>query len=158
MKTRLPLALTLLFSLAAICSAADSAIEKTIRDLDSQWAATVSAKDLDKLVSYYSSDAIVLAPNAPAATTPAAVRAVWKEGFDGLVSGGWKATRVEVAKSGDMAWVTGTYDWVTKDESGKTVTDKGKFLEVFAKQADGTWKCTADAWNSDLPAEPAEKD
>jgi len=157
MKPKLSLALSLLFTLAAICSAADSAVEQTIRDLDAQWSAAASNKDLDKLVSYYASDAVVLPPNKPVATTAAAVRAAWKADLDAMVSGGWKATHVQVAKSGDMAWVTGTYDWVAKDESGKTVTDKGKYLEVFTKQADGSWKCIADAWNSDLPAEPADK-
>lgn len=156
MKIQISLTLSLFLGLAALCSAADPAIEKTIRDLDAQWALTVPAKDLDKLVSYYASDAVVLPPNKPAATTAAAIRATWQEDFQGLVSGGWKANHVEVAKSGDMASITGTYDWVAKDASGKTVTDKGKYLEVFTKQADGSWKCTADCWNSDLPAATAE--
>jgi ketosteroid isomerase-like protein len=74
-----------------------------------------------------------------------------------MVSGGWKVTRVEVAKSGDMAYVSGTYDWVARDASGKQIKDTGKYLEVWEKQADGTWKCGADCWNSDLPAAPAEQ-
>jgi ketosteroid isomerase-like protein len=38
------------------------------------------------------------------------------------------------------------------DPTGKPVNDRGKFLEVWKKQADGKWKCTMDIWNSDLPA------
>ncbi len=157
MKPKFFIIVISLLGLATFCSAADPAIEKAIRELDAQWAATVSTKDVDKLVAYYASNAVVLPPNKAAATTPAAIRAAWKPDLDGLVSGGWKADRVEVSKSGDMAWVTGTYDWVAKGPNGKTVTDKGKYLEVFAKQADGSWKCTADAWNSDSPAPPEEK-
>lgn len=32
------------------------------------------------------------------------------------------------------------------------ISDTGKILIVFRKQADGTWRRLADAWNSDLPA------
>ena len=64
----------------------------------------------------------------------------------------WKATKVEVATSGDLAYVSGTYEERMTDASGKTVNDRGKYLEVWEKQADGTWKVVADIWNSDLPA------
>ena len=71
-----------------------------------------------------------------------------------MISGGWIPTRVEVAKSGDMAYVSGTYTFDFKDASGKTVKDRGKYLEVWERQPDGSWKCSADTWNSDLPAAP----
>jgi ketosteroid isomerase-like protein len=29
------------------------------------------------------------------------------------------------------------------------VTDKGKYLTIYAKQADGSWKAIADTFNSD---------
>jgi len=38
------------------------------------------------------------------------------------------------------------------DASGKPGKDRGKYLEIFRKQTDGTWKCIRDIWNSDLPA------
>jgi ketosteroid isomerase-like protein len=34
------------------------------------------------------------------------------------------------------------------------VTDQGKLVEVWKKQADGKWKTVADIFNSDLPASP----
>jgi ketosteroid isomerase-like protein len=54
--------------------------------------------------------------------------------------------------------VSGTYEETTTDASGKPVNDRGKYVEVWEKQADGKWKCGTDIWNSDLPASaPAEK-
>jgi ketosteroid isomerase-like protein len=67
---------------------------------------------------------------------------------------------VEVAKSGDLACLSGTYELTMNDPSGKPANDHGKYVEVWEKQADGKWKCGADIWNSDLPASaaaPAEK-
>ena len=140
------------FAFVCLASAADTKIEQTLRDLDAQWSAAAGAKDVDKTVSYYAADAIVMPPNAPAATTKEAIRSAWKEM---LTSPGaaisWKATKVEVAKAGDFAYVSGTYEETMTDASGKPVKDRGKYVEIFKKQADGTWKVVADIWNSDFP-------
>jgi len=89
-------------------------------------------------------------------TTKEAIRATWKGLLESVNSISWKTTRVEIAKSGDMAHASGTYEMTMKDASGKTQTDRGKFLEAWEKQADGSWKCGADMFSSDLPA-PAAK-
>jgi len=144
----------ILVSLLSLRAASEGggAIERALRDLDAQWSAAAGAKDLDKTVSYYSKDAIVMPPNKPKAASAEAIRASWKEDLDSMVSGSWEATHIEVSKSGDMAYVAGTYQWVAKGPDGREIKDHGKYLEVWEKQADGTWKCGADCWNSDLPA------
>jgi ketosteroid isomerase-like protein len=144
-----------LLSLAFVClsSAADtkSAIEQALRDLDEQWSEAAGAKDVDKTVSFYSDDAIVMPPNAASATTKEAIRALWKDLLtDAKIS--WKTKKVEVAQSGDLAFSSGTYEVTLNDPTGKSVNDRGKYVVVWEKQADGTWKCAADIWNSDLPA------
>jgi ketosteroid isomerase-like protein len=149
----LVLTLTLGLTAAAVCLAGDTKAEQALRDADAAWSKAAGSKDLDKTVSYYSADAIVLPPNAPAATTKEAIRKIWQEmlpspGF--VIS--WTATKVEVAKSGDLGFVSGTYELTMNDASGKPVTDKGKYVEVWEKKADGKWKCGTDTWNSDLPA------
>ena len=128
-------------------------VERILRDLDAQWAKAAAAKDVEQTIAYYSNDAIVLPPNATSAATKEAIRNVWR---DMLASSGlvitWKPTRVEASKSGDMAHVSGTYEFSINDASGKPFNDRGKYLEVWKKQADGNWKCAADMWNSDLAA------
>jgi Ketosteroid isomerase homolog len=146
------------FAFVGTAAAGDTKIEQELRDRDAKWSAAAGAKDIDKTVSYYSEDAVVMPPNAPSAKTRETIRSAWKEMLTtpgAAIS--WKATKVEVAKSGDLACVSGTYEETTTDASGKPVKDHGKYVEVWEKQADGTWKCGADIWNSDLPATPAEK-
>ena len=128
-------------------------VEQLLRDLDAKWAKAAAAKDIEQTVAYYSDDAIVLPPNATSAGTKETVRNVWKEMFasPGLVIT-WKPTKVQLAKSGDMGWVSGTYELTMNDASGKPIDDRGKYLEVWEKQSDGNWKCRADMWNSDLAA------
>ena len=146
----------LLFSCTAL-AADTTAIEQALRDLDAQWSAAAGAKNLEKTVSFYSTDAIVMPPNAPAATSSEAIRKGWQDllASPGLVIS-WKTTKVEVAKSGDLACLSGTYELTMNDASSKPVNDHGKYVEVWEKQSDGKWKCGTDIWNSDLLA-PGEK-
>ena len=125
--------------------------EQTLRDLETQWSKAAAAKDLEQTVAYYSDDAIVLPPNTASATTREAIRNAWK---DMLTSPGfaitWKPIRVELGKSADLAWVSGTYEVTMNDPTGKPIHDRGKYLEVWKRQPDGNWRCGADMWNSDL--------
>ena len=163
MKTRLIFrtsciaVLSIAFVGAAAAADANSALEKALRDLDAQWSTAAGAKDLDKTVSFYSNDAIVMPPNSSAVSTKEAIRKVWQDlpASPGLVIS-WKTTKVEVAKSGDLACLSGTYELTMNDASSKPVNDHGKYVEVWEKQSDGKWKCGTDIWNSDLLA-PGEK-
>ncbi len=135
-----------------------AADESAIRDLDAQWSKTAGANDVDGTVSYYSDDASVLPPNAPVATGKQAIRAVWASFLVPGTSVSWQPTKVEVARSGDLAYAMGTYQSTMKDSRGKPVADHGKYVEVWKKQADGKWKTVADIFNSDVPPPaPPEK-
>jgi uncharacterized protein (TIGR02246 family) len=130
-----------------------AADESAIRDQDAQWGKTAAARDLDGTVAYYTDDAYLLPPNAPVATGKQAIRAVWASLLAPDVTlPPWEVTKVEVARSGDLGYVIGTYQMTTKDpHGGPPVTDRGKLVEVWKKQADGKWKTVADIFNSDLP-------
>lgn len=130
-----------------------AADEATLRKMDDEWSkAAGSTKDVEKTVSFYSDDAIVMPPNIPTLTGKEPIRALWKSMLGTpSFSGGWQATKVEVARSGDLAYVSGNYEFKETDAGGKPITDKGKYLEIWKKQADGSWKCVADMFNSDLP-------
>ena len=139
----------------------DTAAEAAaIQAADEQWSAAAAKNDLEATLSYYADDAVVLPPNAPIARDKKTIREAWA----GLLGPGnaisWKASKAEVAKSGDIGYVYGTYELSMKDpKGGPPVRDTGKFVEIWKKQADGKWKCIVDTFNSDLPvpAPPAAK-
>jgi ketosteroid isomerase-like protein len=128
-----------------------AADEKAIRDADAQWSKAAAARDVDGTVSYYSDDASLLAPNAPIASDKQSIRAAWVGLLTPDTSLSWQASKVEVARSGELAYLIGAYQLSTKDAHGKPVSDTGKFVEVWKKQADGKWKVVADIFNSDMP-------
>src|SRR5947209_16597088 len=140
MKTTRQLTLVICLSLLpiALLRAADpkNSGEQAVRDADADWSKAAGAKDLDKTVSFYADDGTVLPPNQPAVTTKDGIRNLWKGFFESLSDISWKVTRVEMSKSGDMAWMVGTYEMTMKDGS----KDRGKYCEVWEKKADGKWK------------------
>jgi ketosteroid isomerase-like protein len=60
---------------------------------------------------------------------------------------------VAVASADDLAYTTGTFTI----ESNHSAVDKGKFVDVWKKQADGSWKAVIDIFNSDLPVPSTAK-
>ena len=153
MKTRLFLIITLVvLPIAIVCNfpltvKGAGTEEKAVRDADDAWSKAAGAKDLDKTVSYYADDAIVLPPNEAMITSKDGIRNMWKGFLDSLTSISWNTTRVEVSKSGDMAATTGTYELTMKDGT----KDHGKYCEVWQKKH-GKWKVATDMFSSDLPA------
>jgi uncharacterized protein (TIGR02246 family) len=132
-----------------------AADEQTIKDLDAQWSKTAATHDVDGTVAYYSDDAVLLPPNEPLVTGKQALRASWAVLLSPNTALSWQVTKVDVARSGELAYVVGTYALTAKDAHGKASMDRGKIIEVFKKQTDGVWKVVADMYNSDLPVPAA---
>jgi ketosteroid isomerase-like protein len=132
-----------------------AADEAAVRQTDENWSKAAQSKKVDDWVAFYSEDAVILPPNDKKASSKGDVRKYIGEllMLPGL-SLSWEPSKVEVARSGDLAYTQGSYRMAFPDPHGKPMTDQGKTLEVWKKQADGTWKCVADMWSSDLPATP----
>ena len=86
-----------------------AADESAVRTADIDMAQQATNKNLDALVSYYAEDASMLPTNAPIVTGKEAIRAAWEK--DLALPGfalSWQPIRVEVARSGDLAYTEGT--------------------------------------------------
>jgi ketosteroid isomerase-like protein len=132
-----------------------AADEAAVRQTDEAWSKAAQSKQVDPWVAYYADDAVLLPPNEAKAIGKDNIR---KEiglllGLPGLALS-WKPERIEVSQSGDLAYTQGAYQLSATDAHGKPMTDHGKTLEIWRKQADGSWKCIADMWSSDLPPVP----
>jgi ketosteroid isomerase-like protein len=127
-----------------------AADEAAIKTAAADWGKAAAAKDLDKTLSYYADDASMYPPNMPIATGPEARRKVWSEllatpGMTLSVT----TTKVEAARSGDVAYETGTFQESFKDKKGKALNVTGKYVVVWKKQTSGQWKAIADIFNID---------
>ena len=130
-----------------------SAEKAKIRDLETAWSKDAAAKDLDKSVANYADDAILMMPGSPAAKTKDAVRASWKGMLaDPNLKISFAPDRIEISASGDLATTQGSYTMtVTNPKTKKPVEDRGSYLTVYKKQADGNWKAIEDMTSSEVP-------
>jgi uncharacterized protein (TIGR02246 family) len=119
---------------------------------DGEMAAFVKdwgGKDADRIAAHYTDDANVMIPNSPTMTGKAAIAKGMKEAFaDPNWSLAMQPVQVEISKAGDLAYLRGTYVLTATDPATKKAnTEKGRFLTIFRKQPDGTWKAIQDINN-----------
>lgn len=111
------------------------------------WEALYNAGDLDGLVDLYTDDAVVMPPDAPAATGAAAMRA----NVEAYLGFGLVRSEVPVVEaygvSGDLAWGAGPYRFY--DAAGNLAAE-GKYLIVY-RFADGVWRIARHMWSNDAP-------
>lgn len=125
---------------------------------DVEWLKAGQAKDLERWVSFHTDDAVLLPPNAPIVTGKEAIRAfVSKLLSSPGYAGSWHTTKIEVSRSGDLAYSYGPQETTVHDAEGNPVTDQQKWVAVWKKQPDGSWKCVVLILNSDLPLPAATK-
>jgi ketosteroid isomerase-like protein len=127
-----------------------TADEEAIKKADAEWSHAAEAKDLEKAVSFYAEDGSILPFGAPIATGKEQVRQVWSHlmslpGF----SLTFAPTKIQVARSGEMAYDLGTFALKLNDAQGNAMTTPGKYVVVWQKQASGGWKVEADIFNTD---------
>ena len=127
-----------------------AADEAAVRAASAEWAKVAAAKDLEKTLSYYAEDASMFPPNAPVVTGADARRKMWTALLAPaeLVFSN-AATKVEVARSSDLAYETGTFEESFKDAQGNPVKVVGKYVVVWKKQPGGQWKAIIDIFNTD---------
>jgi uncharacterized protein (TIGR02246 family) len=124
--------------------------ETAIRAAAQDWGKAIEDKNLDQTLSYYAADAWVYPQNAPIAKTADQRRSVWTAFFatPGASNMEGDITRVEVARSGDLAVEYDTFAMTMNDKKGKPITETEKYVVTWKKQADGKWKVIADIWNT----------
>lgn len=152
---------TVLLSLSLVgCKekAPDTAADaQAIRDGEAAWVKDWQAKDPDKIVAHYSPDAVLMIAGTPAMKGTDAI----KSGLgpmlkDPHMSLTFSPTAVVVAKGDDIAYTQGVYTMTyTEPKTGMTLIEKGKYVTVYQKQDDGSWKAVEDIDNADGPALPA---
>lgn len=128
----------------ATAAAGQEAFRALVEDFD----AAVSSEDLDALMALFVAEPVTLPPGGPPATGARDFRRVWGDMFaQGDVEVDNEARRIWV--SGDLAAAWGTFTIQIEPAEGEPAEDAGKWMAVWERQEDGTWKAVANIWNSD---------
>jgi uncharacterized protein (TIGR02246 family) len=132
----------------AVDTAAD---EQAIRELLAQEVAAINNGNAAGYIGIIAPDFEAMPPNEPALTGADAVTN-WLTNFFNAYTAQAQYTNEQISVHGDVAIHRYSMELtMTPKAGGAAMTEKGKGLHVFQRQADGTWKLTHDVWNSDIP-------
>jgi uncharacterized protein (TIGR02246 family) len=113
----------------------------TIRALNRQWEMNFENHDLSGLVALFTEDCVRMPQGGPATVGRQALEAAYRHDFAEV----WKTQAKvklhaeEVIVSGDYAFARGT-DIVLQDQDDMQVEETEKWLFIYRRQPDGTWK------------------
>jgi uncharacterized protein (TIGR02246 family) len=121
-------------------------------ELWNEYAAAWHAGDMERWIALWTDDGIQMPPGAPRNVGKEQIRTANQPGMD---QNDYEMTinPDEVQVLGDRAYSHGLGGFkMTPKAGGDTVEVIGKFLTIFEKQVDGTWKIAIDCINFDVPA------
>lgn len=120
---------------------------------DSEWATAASeGRDIERVLSYWTDDAVVLPPGLPAVVGKAALRQ-YVEGSMQIPGFRitWTSTDVTFSPDRNLAYIFSRNEVTMNAPNGMPATTAGRAVTIWRREPDGEWRCAVDLWN----AEPA---
>lgn len=149
--------LSALIALSSTASAGSEANDEGVRDAraaieaaNARFSEAFARGDAKALSAMYTSDAIVFPPDSEMIRGDAAIGEFWKATRDGGVKSA-VLTTIDVGRNGDVAYEVGKVSLTIQPAGEMPTTAIAKYVVVWKRQADGSWKLHRDIWNS-LPA------
>jgi ketosteroid isomerase-like protein len=127
--------------------------EKLLRR-DAEWADLATAgKDVEKVVSYWTEDAVLIFPGQPVLEGKAAIRAYVTASFNtpGFKIH-WVSQRPVFSPDGKLAYMRGTDELTVPSPNGGTITIHLRGISVWRLDPDKQWRCVVDISNEAPPA------
>src|SRR5437763_244307 len=114
-----------------------------------EWAALASAgRDIDRILSYWTDDAVVLAAAFAPVIGKAALRGYVENSF--RIPGfkiSWKSSEVRFSPDLNLAYIFGENTVSMNGPNGTPITTKGRAITIWRREPDGQWRCAVDIWN-----------
>jgi uncharacterized protein (TIGR02246 family) len=114
------------------------------------------------LASIYTDDAVIMPSDVPLIQGKAAIEAYFQKTMEGRKEK-YSATSISLTSDdsaihGDWAYVRGTSLWTaTPKAGGAPIERRGKFLTIYKRQPDRSWKVFRGCSNRDHPPIPPPK-
>ena len=145
---------TLLSTCVIICGCNQPAIDtkaegEKLMQISREWSKTAATDSIEKTLSYWADDAVVMSPGQPPLKGKDAIREMVMS--SSKIPGfkiSWEPLSVSLSKSGDMAYLIEQNQITMNDSTGHAVTEFNKGVTIWRKEADGSWKNIVDMWNA----------
>ena len=152
---KLPIGIAFLALIVLACGGVTGrdagADRRAVAAASARFQAAENAGDLEEMLVHFADDLVLLVPNAPAvsgAETVAAAMREFHQAFAVEVQYGGE----EIVVFGDWAFDRGTYRvTLTPKSGGAPISESGKYLWLYRRHPDGSWKQSRVMWNSSDP-------
>jgi ketosteroid isomerase-like protein len=113
-----------------------------------EFAKAAASGNIERTLSYWADDAVVLEPDQPAYIGKAAIRQMVQTSMKiPKFSITWVPESGVISRSGDIGYLIEHNRVTFADSTGKVHTQFGKGVTIWRKDASGAWKCVVDIWN-----------
>jgi uncharacterized protein (TIGR02246 family) len=127
-------------------------VRAAIAAIDKKFMEDANRGDAAAGAAAYTDDAILMPPNHSPLEGKQVIEKYLAEIGSQLQASNLQLSISEVDVQGDTTIVRGTYSSsFTVPGTNAPMEDRGKTLNVWKKQADGSWKLHRDIWNSNMP-------
>jgi uncharacterized protein (TIGR02246 family) len=129
-------------------------VRQAIAEGNAKFGEAVRKGDGAAIGALYTDDATLLPPDSDMIKGRGGIEAFWK---GGLQMGIKEAvlTSVDVSGGGDFAYEIGQFAIKIQSAGQAPIEQKGKYVVVWKKAADGAWKLHVDIWNSGPTVTPS---
>ena len=122
-----------------------------IKGLLDDWYAAYNAGDSDKIVSLYTEDAMIMEPDEPTQVGKEAILASFKQGMEQYDMQVDESIVEDVRVSGDLGMARGIdIGTITPKEGGDPIKFNVRWVAIYERQADGTWKTICEISNNNI--------
>jgi|GEM_PF-617503 len=120
---------------------------RAIEEMSAARAEAFNRGDAAAIASHFTEEGVLMAPGTPSQTGREAVEAYYQEIFDQFETG-LNSYYEEVSVSGDLAFGSGIAEVeLIVRNGGDVIHATSKYINILARQPDGTWLTTHDIWN-----------
>ncbi len=127
-------------------------VRAAIAAIDKKFMEDTNRGNAEAGAAAYTDNAILMPPNHSPLEGKQAIEKYLTEIASQFQASNFQLSILEVDVQGDTTIVRGTYSAnITIPGVDAPMEDRGKTLQVWKKQADGSWKIHRDIWNSNMP-------
>ncbi|HXZ79311.1 MAG TPA: DUF4440 domain-containing protein [Terriglobales bacterium] len=129
--------------------------EQALLNADRNFAKATAEKRLEGWMSFFGEDAVVLRKQPIVGIR--GIRDFYQQVFgDPDFKLEWEPARGEIFPSGDLGYTAGKFLATYKTEKGEIGRQRGTYITIWKKQADGSWKVAADGGTPDEQPTPTK--
>jgi uncharacterized protein (TIGR02246 family) len=112
---------------------------------DRAFAEATSERGAEGWVEFFAENGAMLPDGLPITRCKDAIRELMEPAFaDENYKLVWEPTEADISASGDLGYTIGRYERTTTAPDGTKTTTMGKYVSIWKKQADGSWKVVVD--------------